>query len=541
MAIYVQLRRNTFMRRFIAIGFMIASVLFSPHDNASAQGGNVLKYVEVELPVNIDPIHGIKEYTAVKINELMGRGLYIFDEFGDPQPILADRASFSGDSLQVDVTLRPNLRWSDGQRLTANDVVFSYEVYNDPGNHYINISSFSNIRQVTRVDESTVRFLLLQKDSNILSHLSFTLLPRQILGGRVYPPGSAYAMYRQVDCGPFVFQEKTQAALKLRENENYYIRDRLPANRIRGVEVHEQANRALHAPFLLAGNYDLVPDVLPAHQPIISADVNFRLVTYPTQQWTGICFNCDNLHPLLQNRDIREAMVYAFNREEAMKSHYLGHGTVISGPFSPSSPYYNFSVKPREFDPQAARKKLDDLGYTAGSDGIRQTADGRRLVFNILYQANVPEPDRDALQDFRSQLRQVGIGIELDPQPTNVFYERVEQSRNFDMALVTWNFDAAGNIYPLFSRQGTMNWGAFDHPEVEKLLTSRNNAEDPNVLQAVSYELHRVINREVPYIFLWGLQRVAGHHRKIKCRDSVTIKIHPYFFFTFIDQWYIEE
>lgn len=529
------------MRRIIVIVLTIMAGLYlSAHKNASAQGGNVLKYVEVELPVNIDPIHGIKEYTAVKINELMGRGLYIFDEFGDPQPILAERAAFSVDSLEVSVSLRPNLRWSDGQRLTANDVVFSYEVYTDPGNHYINISSFSNIRRVLRVDDTTVRFELIRKDSNILSHLSFTLLPRQVLGGRVYPPGSAYAMNRFVDCGPYVFKERTQAALKLKENEYYYLKNSLPENRIREVEIHEQANRELHAPFLLAGNYDLVPDVLPAHQPIISADINFRLVTYPAQRWTGICFNCDARHPLLQNRDIREAMEYAFNREDAMKSHYLGHGTVISGPFSPSSPYYNFSVKPREFNPQTSRKILDDLGYAAGTDGIRQAADGAKLVFNILYQANVPQPDRDALQDFRSQLRQVGIGIELDPQPTNVFYERVEQSRNFDMALVTWNFDAAGNIRPLFSREGTMNWGSFDHPEVEKLLTARDLAEDPNVLQAVSYELHRVINREAPYIFLWGLQRVAGHHRKINCRDAVTIKIHPYFFFTFIDQWYIE-
>ena len=116
--------------------------------------------------------------------------------------------------------------------------------------------------------------------------------------------------------------------------------------------------------------------------------------------------------------------------------------------------------------------------------------------------------------------------------------DRVFLDHDFDITFLTWKFDMASNVYPLFSmtqsRPGDNNVTEFANDRVEDLLDRSRRTPDNAERTQIGQQLHAVLWEEMPYTFLWTVDRVAGYRID---RFKKTPSIDPFTFFRSIDEW----
>jgi peptide/nickel transport system substrate-binding protein len=102
--------------------------------------------------------------------------------------------------------------------------------------------------------------------------------------------------------------------------------------------------------------------------------------------------------------------------------------------------------------------------------------------------------------------------------------------------LAEWTFDNSVNVYTLFhstqTGQNQNNFGAYSNPEVDRLLDESREAKNSEMLRATYGELHKTLNEDLPYIFLWSLNRYAAISSRIE-----NVRLHPFYFFSYIADW----
>jgi peptide/nickel transport system substrate-binding protein len=112
----------------------------------------------------------------------------------------------------------------------------------------------------------------------------------------------------------------------------------------------------------------------------------------------------------------------------------------------------------------------------------------------------------------------------------------VFEDHDFDLVLAEWTFDHSVNIYSLFhsteAGAGQNNLGGYANPEVDRLLEESRAAPNSEALRAVYGELHRILHRDIPYVFLWSLHRYAAVSSRIE-----NVRLHPFYFFTHVGAW----
>ena len=283
---------------------------------------------------------------------------------------------------------------------------------------------------------------------------------------------------------------------------------------------------------------DMIVLVNPRDIPEIQGDKRFILQPYNALSYSFFGYNIRN--PLLADKRVRKAFTYAVNRQEMLDSFFNGQGTIISGPFAPGSWAYNLDVQPIPFDPQKAIALLQEAGFTRGADGFMQK-DGRKLSLSL----KVPiEKESEAVKRvvlaFKNYLKNVGVDIKVEFKEWQAWKEDVFLEHDFDVIFASWVFDDSADISSLF-HSGEIgawknNFGGYSNPEVDGLINESKLTLDHEKRRTINRKLHAILAEENPYTFLWTLTNYAGYHKKVR-----RVAIHPYKFFSYADEWFMEE
>jgi peptide/nickel transport system substrate-binding protein len=278
--------------------------------------------------------------------------------------------------------------------------------------------------------------------------------------------------------------------------------------------------------------------VNPRDIPEIQGDKRFNLQPYNALSYSFFGYNVRS--PLLADKRVRKAFTHAVNRQEMLDSFFNGQGTIISGPFAPGSWAYNLDVQPLTFDPAKARALLQEAGFSQGSDGFMQK-DGKRLALTL----KVPiEKESEAVKRvvlaFRNYLKNVGADIKVEFKEWQAWKEDVFFEHEFDIIFAIWVFDDSADISSLF-HSGEIgawknNFGGYSNPEVDGLINESKLTLDHEKRRTINRKLHAILADENPYTFLWTLTNYSAHHKKVR-----RVAIHPYKFFSYADDWFIEE
>jgi peptide/nickel transport system substrate-binding protein len=508
-----------------AIGLVLLLLLHSPAT------GQVLRYIETSKPEVLNPVEGYKDVIGVRIIELLFRGLLSQDRNGVWEPEMASSLPvFQQGTTEIIAQLRDGLKWPDDHALTAGDVVFSYQVYMDPANRYGNRNIFEVFSEVEALGPSQVKFHLAHSSAASLRRLGFPLMPQHLLKNTYLDPNKGYSR-QPMGSGPFAVTEADDNLLVFGLNKNYPGKQ--PS--IEGIEL-EIGPDQIHTHQLLTGRVQLDPVVRPQDMPQVTSSAYTDVRGYDSNEWSGFAYNTS--HPVLKLKEVRQALTFLFDRAAALRANFgEDAGVIISGPFTPSSFCINPEVRPRSHDPIMADRLLDQANLLdRDGNGFREYK-GSEVRLRMVLSKSMSEANKAVCADFQRQAAEHMIRVDLDYQEKEVRYERVFYRHDYEIAFVTWKFDAASNVHPLFSvtqqEPGSYNIVQFNHDGVEELLGRFRHSTDDAERTAAGQRLHAVLHEEVPYTFLWTLHHYAG----LRIDKIKRIQIDPFYFFRTIENW----
>lgn len=493
----------------------------------------VLKLLYSRIPTTLNPhlANGFQDFEAARI---VYEPLATYEPNGDLLPVLAEliptpeNGGIAADGRTVTWRLKPNVRWSDGQPFTAQDVVFTYEFVSDPKAAAVTEKYYEAIEKVEAVDPLTVKITF--KEPNPSWALPFTgqngmILPKHVFEGtRGINARSAPANLQPVGTGPFRFITIEEGRWTFAANEQF--RDGLPAFKLveleGGVTPYVAAKRVLRD-----GNADF------AHNVQLSIDdrkslaasgagrvfATFgayveRLMLNPTDPTTetekGERSSVDNPHPFLSDVKVRQAVDHAINRDAIAYEVYGNAGQRTNQLLPFPEEYANPNIYYR-YDPERANKLLDEAGWIdTNEDGIRDK-DGKEM--RMVFQTPI-NPVRQQTQNLiKENLAAVGIDVDIkrvvaedffsaDPSQTrslNHFYADMQEyntgSDTPDPAIYMswWLCDEIASQKNQWQKP---NNGRYCNPEYDKVWEQASKELDPDKRSALFQRLNTILAQD---------------------------------------------
>ena len=460
-------------------------------------------YVEglAGFPQAMNPILA-NDDASRSVNALILSGLTRPDDSGQPIPDLAQSWDVSPDGKSYTFVIRSNARWHDGAPVTADDAVFTFKLLQDP-TYFGALGGVWRDVSVDKVDERTVK-LTLQKDSfaPFIEYTSLGLLPSHLLGGTSVRDLATHRFNLQpVGSGPFQVKEVRPEQIVLESTSSYYG----PRPYLGRIVFKIYPNYKTILTALERDEVEGVPLVDPSDVGRISRDKRATLYDAPQASLTLLFFN--NALPTLADKNVRQAIALAVDRQKLIDVSRAGHGRRADGPILPSSWAYNADVKKYDTDPAKAKAALDAAGWRLESpDAAVRTKDGKPLRLVLL--TNDRRERVQLAEEIQRQLSAIGFDVEVQATGAGGLVQDFLLPRRYEMALFSWDFNGFDpDPYALWhSTQlapAGLNVSGFNNRRADELLERGRRTTDRNERAKLYQEFQSVFAEELPSLPLF--------------------------------------
>jgi peptide/nickel transport system substrate-binding protein len=428
-------------------------------------------------------------------------------------PTLAN-GGIARDGRSITYRLRRGVVWQDGVPLTSADVAFTVRALQNPLNTIGSRDPYERIAAVETPDARTVRIRLRAPDAAILGLFltpdsNAAILPRHLL-----------ARYTSLDHVPFnglpigsgpyrVVSWTRGATLRLAANPRYYG----GAPKLNALELRYAPDTATTLIQLQTGEIDGVVDGDPLLVPRYRALPAARVTSVPYTGAGVLAFNVER--PALADAATRVALARAIDAPTLVREMYRGaisSADASRGMFSyaddPSAPW------PR-YDPVAAGRELDALGWKRGPSGLR-AKDGRDLDLTLVF-SNASTSQGTGAVILQQQLARVGVRVDLRSFLYTQFYALASDggplaNGSFDLALIQYSTDSdPDQTWLLSCRERAprgFNWSRYCSPTADRLLAASSLAFDRPRRIAILQQLQRLVATDVPFLPLWQSREI---------------------------------
>ncbi len=471
-----------------------------------ARGGVFIEGVAGN-PQYINPI--LCQYNEVDrdLCALIFNGLLKLDEHGEWQPDLAEAWEAGPNSDVYTFTLRSDIRWHDGLRITADDVIFTVQLLQDPDLPVLpDLANLWRSVIAAKIDDRTVVFRLSQPYAAFPDYVTirwFGVIPKHYW--ERYEPADipkAQLNTQPIGSGPFKLVEIDSQHARLEPVvQQFDEAPYLDALEFRFFPDYPSILAAAEA-----GEVHGVSRVLPEYQRQAEAIPDLRLFTSPMPGYTMVLFNFDAADaPFLADQKVRQALAYALDREKLLNEIIPGVGQRADSPVLPNSWAYNPDIPRYPYDPDKAAAMLEEAGWVDGDqNGVREK-DGRELAFTLLSD---DAPHSIAVAQALAQ-DWARIGVKATPRPVS-FTGMITDflaPRAFDAALVSLELYGDPDPYPLWhssqiSPKG-QNFGGWQNREADILMEQARLTGDRATRKQFYDEFQRIFATDLPGLLLY--------------------------------------
>lgn len=481
----------------IALSLGMASV--SPLAALAKDGGSVVIGV-AGVPRHFNGAIQSGTATALPSTQIFASPLR-YDENWEPQPYLAKSWDVSDDGLSVTLHLVENALFHDGQPVTSEDVKFSIETIK--ANHPFK-TMLEPVESVETPDPYTVVIKLAHPHPALLLSMSPALMP--IIPKHIYGEGNILenpANLKPVGSGPYEFVEYKQGEyVKLKKFDKFFIEGRPHLDEIY-IQMFADPNNLVLA--TERGDIDMMPflssprDIkrLEAADGVVVNDKGGEAIG--AINW--LAFNTKK--PPLDDVKVRKAIAFAVDRDFITGKLLQGAAAPAYGPIAPSSPFATEDVEKYDVDIDKANALLDEAGHPAGGDGIR-------FKLTMDYLPQLEEMGRNVAEYMRSQLRKVGIDVEVRAAPDFPTWAQRISNYDFDMTedlVFNWGDPVIGVARTYLTsniRKGVIwsNTQQYSNPKVDELLAEAAVENDLEKRKALYSEFQKIVVDDVPINFI---------------------------------------
>jgi peptide/nickel transport system substrate-binding protein len=420
----------------------------------AAQRGGTLLMSDFEYPHTLNPLTALTDL-ELRLGGLVFAPLWGFDNRLRPYPDLARevpttangevKAARDGRSMTVDVRLASGLRWSDGQPLTADDVLFTLAAIRDPATGAVAPGGLERLQGARRLSSTE---LVLTFDGVYAPYLELGaglfVMPAHRLATVPHSDWSQGSFFQRPDVGsgPFVVSEAaTGDRLVFAANPEGGAGQQPVRHRayLDQLTFKAQSGRAALMGALRGGTADLGFHLGPEDLPALTGIATSSPVSFTGLRDESLAPNHgDNSAtgqppPWLNDRRVLDALDRAIDRSELVRQALAGSGAPARGVFPRAlSGFAQGSRVPALRDLAGARRLLDEAGWSQGGDGVR-VKDGRRLQFGLMTVCGSVLDDR-VMQLLQGQWQELGALAVTGCRPRDAFLGATSSSA-YDMTL----------------------------------------------------------------------------------------------------------
>lgn len=393
--------------------------------------------------------------------------------------LLADTWDVSDDGLTYTFHLRDGITFDNGDTLDSEDVVYSIDnvLHKDPAHPFA--ATLAPIASVEAVDATTVTITLSEVSANLLFYLTQSQ-------GVILDQAAADTIANDpVGSGPFSFESWTVGdSIVLKRNPDYWGTPApLETVTFRYINDPNALNNAM-----LAGDLDILAGVsAPELLSAFESDDRFQVLQGLTNGEVTLSLN--GRRPPLDDVRVRQAISYAIDRQAVVDLAYAGYGTVIGTFSTPLDPWYEDLTNVYPYDPEKARSLLAE----AGAEGITLSM----VLPPVSYATRSGEI-------IASQLKDVGITVDITDVEWAVWLEDVFKNHDFDMSIVA-------HVEPrdLYQYGNPDYYWGNDSPDVAPLIAQADKEPDPEVRNQIYRQVLEKITAEAADDWLFVLPALS--------------------------------
>lgn len=497
----MQVRRFVFGWVVLCL-FLLGGVIFQTSaligyykTNVPAPGGVLTEGIMGSF-TNANPLYATGPVDSA-VSKLIFAGLLKYDSSNKLVGDLAESWQIDQTEHIYTITLRPNLHWQDGKKLTAQDVVFTYKTIQNPDARSPLLSSWQGI-EVTAKDERTVIFTLPGVLSSFQHGLTTGIIPEHLLAD--IPPAQMRSVQfntsAPVGAGPFKWSaieltnqgKAQQGRIGLLPNEYYHGGEpALQRYIVRYFTDQKQMIDSFEKKELTAmSGLDTVPDAL-------NQDTSVEQHSIPVTAQVMVFFRTS--HEFLSDVKVRQALVRAADRDKLVSN--IGYPVVASNePFLPGHPGYDKGITQLPYNQTTAATLLDQAGWKTGKDGTREK-NGKQLAFTLYSQST--SEYAYVTQKLQADWSRVGVKVDVLLQPDSDLQTTVT-GHNYDALLYGISLGTDPDVYAYWGSTqaderaaNRVNFSEYKSTTADRALEAGRTRTDEG-LRAVKYR---------PFLEVW--------------------------------------
>ncbi len=482
-------------------------------------GGNVFTFGRGADSVTLDPIHSTDSESSKVCIQIFDTLVGFKPGSVEVVPLLATSVpEAENDGLVYTFELREGVEFHDGAPFNAEAVVFNFDRWRDTENPYhkgggaqgadfsrygVEFGGFdddSNIESVEALDDYTVRFNLKQPQGAFLNDIAIYTFG--IASPKAIEENVEGFWQKPVGTGPFKFASWEQGSeVRLEANEDWWGTDLPESEGGGGPNVDALIFKSIkdntsRVAALSGGELSAADGLTPDDIPTVEESGDLRVEFQPPLNIGYVAMNVQK-EPFGDVR-VRQAVALATNMQEIVRAFFGDTAELASNPMPPIVPFFNESVEPYAYDPDEARRLLEEAGL---GDGFETT----------LWYMPIPRPympdAKGVAQAMQQDLEQVGIQAELTTREWGTYIEQTGSGAH-DMCILGWSGSNADpdtflNILlnsAYATEEDALNVSYYKNKQLDDLLNSALRTADDAQRRDLYYRAQEIIHENVPMV-----------------------------------------
>lgn len=510
-------------------------------------GGEFIEGV-VGAPQHINALLAPANDIDADLSRIVYAGLLKFDPNLNLIPDLAESfPEIKNDGKEYLVRLKRNLTWHDGRALTADDVIFTYQLIQNLDYQSPLRISWNRV-EMEKIDEYTLRIMTRDSSATFITNLTAGIMPKHIWEN---VPADSFALSKfnlePVGSGPYQVTEiKRGRGGEVRElafapftnyhGDGPYLRRLI----FKFYGTTDQLIEAYHGREVEAVGY------LPFDKSLfIEPKPKLKQYFLPLPQYQAVFFNHIKNPAALEDVRVRMALARSVDKKKIIEEVFGSQAHEAFGPILPGHLGYHEQIPGAEmnmYDPEQARVLLEQAGWILDQAiGFRKDKQGRIITLSLATN-NFP-PNVRVAEELKKMWEAIGIQVLLHIESVADLESKFIRPRNYELLLFAENVGADPDPFPFWHSSGLrdpgVNFSTFSNKTADKLLVdARANIAAAD--RAAKYkQFQEIFVGDVPAIFITRslfVYNIPAHVLGIKLNALTT----PSERFADINEWYVE-
>ncbi|MCW8959984.1 MAG: ABC transporter substrate-binding protein [Ignavibacteriaceae bacterium] len=453
------------------------------------------------------------------------------------QPMLAEKWEWNDDHDMLRLYLRKDIFWSDSVPITADDIVYTFDVYSDPKvesrffgqfkNFYALDDSQIDIKKTFKVISPTILEVYFRKDGDpSLLDINLEIIPKHIWSKyKKEDLPQAQANFEPITSGPFkLIKWEREALISLSIDSSSFLYN--PDN-IKEIIFKIVPDYKLRITQLKTGTIDIVDNIKSEDIDELKLVEKLNVISLRGRDYDYIGWN--HIDPqefqkyriipnkLFSSSNIRKALTYAINRQEIVETYLDGFGELCKGPVSPMfKSFYDSGLQTDDYNPQRAKEILKENGWEdKNGDGLLEKG---KVEFSFDLYINTGNPRRNYVATIvKNNLKAVGIEANIQMLEMGAFVERL-MKRDYAAWIAGWTIPIPIDLNPYWNSNkelGFLNFSSYQNKEKDEILYQLQQGISEQEKIELYKKLQSIFYEDEPVTFLYWFDNIIVYNKRI--------------------------